>query len=141
VPEADEHPGGGAGDVGPVRGRARRRDPISQRARGPVLPGPDARRELELGAQAAHRDHQGRRDGSPASADPSRVGGDAQRAQRADGAVGDPDRATPGAVHRRGGARPQARRDPVRDVARRDDLPALPEQGGPTGSWYRPSRS
>ncbi len=133
VPAADDRAGRGTSDGGPVRRRARRRVAVSERPRGPVVRGAGARRELEFGAEAAHRDHEGRGDGGPAGVDPGRLGGVPEGSEGADGGLGDADRRAPGRVHRDRRARQEARRDLVRDVAGRDDLPAVQERGGRAG--------
>jgi transposase len=60
---------------------------------------------------------------APRHVDPECMGGVSQAPGRADGAVGDGHRRASGQARRRRGTRPQDRRDLVRALARRDNLP------------------
>src|SRR6185503_5055168 len=91
-------------------------------ARGPVLPRTHPRRELELGATTADRHHQGGLHRPEDGADPGRLDGDPDVSARADGAMGDADRPAPWQVHRGRRAGSKDGRDPVRAVARRNDV-------------------
>ena len=124
-------PGHRAGDGTALCRGHRRAWSVCIGAPGPIVSGPDAGRALELGARAAHRDHQGGADGAAPHVDPGRLGGDVPCADlTSDDRLGAAARRAPWPTGRRGGARPQARRDLVRDVAGRNHLPIQAERGG-----------
>ena len=91
-----------------------------------LTPGADARGALELGARAQDGDHQGGPERAQALPGPSGMVGDAGSQVASDARVGPPARSAAQPTRRSRRAGPKARRHPVRDLARRDDVRSQP---------------
>src|SRR5512140_563629 len=131
VSPADDGAGNRPGDGPAICCGDRRAGSVCHSAPRAVVPRPHARRALELGARAAHGDHQGGPDGTTSHTDPGCMGRDVLRPDVAShDRLGPPAGRAPWPTGGGGGARPQARRDHVRDVAGRNDLSIQAKRGG-----------
>jgi len=118
---ADDGAGRGAGDLDPLRGRARRCDEVLVGAPARVVPVPDAAsgQARRPSARPASR-RRARRSCVARWCKPR--GRSCGRGRTIGDDLGDEDRSAARNIHRGRGAREESRRDPVRDVARRGSV-------------------
>ncbi len=125
-PEALHGPWSRSGHSGSLCRGNRRRGSLLQRTPARVVSGPRSGREAKLRETASSGDHESGRVGSATRTDSSRVGRAPGENPAADDALGSRDRTTPRQIRRHGCACAQAGRNPVRTVARRNQLSARP---------------
>jgi len=112
----------GTGDGDAIRRHCRRRDSVPRCPSAPVLSGTDPRREFQLRQKTAHRFDQSWCRQGQVGPHPGRLGGTALLQGRSGGPVVEGGREATGETYRRRCPGSSARRSPIRDVARSQDL-------------------